>query len=79
MRHVYVLPVPTVESVQSARIVVYSFVAGDVGADDTVSGLNTRVDDSAVQYFKRRPGYGISFFMAFVLQSTITQCIIIFH
>jgi len=81
MRLVYVLPAPTVESVQSARIVVYSFVAGDIGADDTISGLNIRVHNSAIQYFKRRPGYGTSFYiaMAFVLKSTTTQCIIIFH
>lgn len=62
---------PTVESVQGARIVVYGFVAGDVGADDSISRLDIRVDDSAVQYFERRPEHGTSLFIAaaFVLQN----------
>jgi len=54
------LHIDTVESVQSARIVVYGFVAGDVGADDSVSRLDVRVDDSAVQYFERRPEHRAS-------------------
>jgi len=62
--------VGTIKSVQSTRIVVYSFVAGNIGPDDTVSGFNVRVDDSAIQYVKRRPKYGTSFVIAavFILQ-----------
>lgn len=45
----------TVQSVESARKVVYRFVAGNVRSDDAVSGLNLRIDDSAVQQVQRRP------------------------
>lgn len=61
-------PVPTVQSVQSTRIVVHSFVACDVRSGDAVSGFNVRVHDSAAQYVHRRSSkYGTGFSVALYL------------
>lgn len=70
--------VPTIESIQGARIVVYSFVADDIGPNNTISGFNIWVNDSVIQYVKRRPEYGTSFFIAvaFILQPTTVHIII---
>jgi len=62
----------TVQSVEGARIVVYRFVAGNVRSDYAESGLNLRIDDSAVQQVQRRSQYGTAGFRAalvFVLKS----------